>query len=258
LFERGENHLIKPYLPRISRGIIADWSVSDRFFDAQRVFYGLNSPAPLALDPHSKIKDYRTYGAIEIKRPKTPAEISKPYDVIARQEQLADFAFSFDFPITFGMSEKEKKKHFRLTLANAVWMLENKRRRNLVFFAVVQGWDTDSYRRAARELAGMNFGGIAVGGLQQFGTGEHPIRKIVEAVKGELPDLPLHPFGTAPHLAGAFLDEKLISSATATIEKLIKTRKEMTAADVPEAICRIAESNRIALPLSAYRLTKRE
>lgn len=261
LSENRIARLLTPYLPRISRGIIADWSVSDDFFDEQRVHYGLNSPARLSLSQSSRIKDYKSRGAVQVILPGSGKKlIISPLDVISRQERLADFAFSFDFPIPSGALDRERNKRFRLSIHNAVWMLENTRRRNLILFAVIQGWDERSYREAAKKIAQAPFKAVAIGGLQQFAGNAALIERVVSAVRDETAaDRLLHAFGTVPNQSNALLAGQLISSAAVKPERLAIPVPDDAPAEkrLPALLCRFADLNRIGLPLSAYRLTKR-
>ena len=60
------------------------------------------------------------------------------------EQASADVTFSLDFPIPPSMELKEARKRQRLTIANAHWALENRRRRDLPLYVVVQAWDADS------------------------------------------------------------------------------------------------------------------
>jgi hypothetical protein len=106
-----------------------------------------------------------------------------------------DYGVSIDHLIV-AATEAQRQKRFELTIANAEDFLKEHRRRGLRWEPVgaVQGWDADSYARAARSYVKMGYRYVALGGLVRSKTPE--ILRIVEAVKGVLPD------GTKVHLFG--------------------------------------------------------
>lgn len=60
---------------------------------------------------------------------------------------------------------------------------------------MVQAWDKESAIRCARAYKEKNFDGIAIGGLVPRIRNWKTVSEIVEAVRQEIPDLPLHIFG---------------------------------------------------------------
>ena len=122
-------------------------------------------------------------------------ELIDPASVLDFQEQVADVAFTLDFPIPPGTDSNQAKQRFELTIRNAHWALENRRRRDLPLFACIQAWDIDSARECARAYAKSAFDGVAVGGLVPRARDKKLIRSILEVVREELPDLPIHVFG---------------------------------------------------------------
>ena len=65
-------------------------------------------------------------------------------DVLDFQEQNADVAFTLDFPIPPKTDPAEAGRRQQLTIANAMWALRNRRRRDLRLFGCVQAWDERS------------------------------------------------------------------------------------------------------------------
>src|SRR5262249_46230539 len=118
-----------------------------------------------------------------------------PREVLDLQELIADVAFTLDFPIPPGMNAVEAAKRLDLTVANAHWALANRRRRDLILFACVQAWDATSARACARAYSGTAFDGFAIGGLVPRSRDLETVLAIVEAVREEIGDRPLHVFG---------------------------------------------------------------
>src|SRR5438132_1502016 len=59
----------------------------------------------------------------------------------------------------------------------------------------VQAWDVESARECARQYRNAGFDGVAVGGLVPRVRDLGAVLAIIEAVRGEINDLPLHVFG---------------------------------------------------------------
>ena len=68
-------------------------------------------------------------------------ETLHPRDVLEFQEKHADVAFTLDFPVPPAMTAREGRRRLDLTVANARWAIDNRRRRDMLLYACVQGWD---------------------------------------------------------------------------------------------------------------------
>jgi helicase len=142
-------------------------------------------------------------GVLRVRRD-NKLETIHPRDVLELQEAIADVAFPLDFPVPPGADLKEAQRRQRLTVANAHWALANRRRRDLPLFAPVQAWDAKSARDCARQYHGADFDGIAIGGLVPRARDLNGVLAIIEAVRSEVGDLPLHVFGLGkPETIGA-------------------------------------------------------
>ena len=86
-------------------------------------------------------------------------------DVLELQERIADVAFTLDFPIPPGMDAMEAHRRQHLTIANALWALQNRRRHEMPLYACVQAWDPMSASACAERLALEPFDGLALGGM---------------------------------------------------------------------------------------------
>jgi hypothetical protein len=108
-----------------------------------------------------------------------------------------DYGVSIDHLIV-AETESKRLKRYELTIQNAEDFLKEHRRRGLRWepIGAVQGWDADSYARAARRYVKMGYRYIALGGLVRSTT--PVILRIVEAVKDVLPEgIRVHLFGLA-------------------------------------------------------------
>ena len=61
-----------------------------------------------------------------------------PWEVLDFQEKHADIAFTLDFPIPPKTEAQERQKRHALTIANALWALRNRRRKEMRLYAVIQ------------------------------------------------------------------------------------------------------------------------
>lgn len=90
----------------------------------------------------------------------------------------------------------ERELRLAATVANALWALRNRRRRDVLLSASVQAWDVDSARRCVRAYAGQGFDGVAIGGMVPRVADMDLVEAIIRVVRMEIgPDLPLHVFG---------------------------------------------------------------
>lgn len=116
---------------------------------------------------------------------------------------------------------EEKKKRWKITLDNAretIDLLEKEKFNHLQIIGVVQGWDVESYRVAARQLLEMGYDYLGVGGIARKPTSQ--LMKIVEAINKEIDKLPsekrnkikLHLFGFARLRLIPFLMSKRVVS----------------------------------------------
>ncbi len=192
------DNLLRPYLSRLASGVMVSYYYAKRMSPDQRprIPMLVDSGGFVSLFEFAQIRTKGKLGVLDVKQEEGEGvETIHPKDVLELQEAIADVAFSLDFPIPPSMELKEARKRQRLTIANAHWALENRRRRDLPFYAVVQAWDADSARKCARAYAEVGFDGVAIGGLVPRSHDLNLVLSIVEAVKNEIGDLPLHVFG---------------------------------------------------------------
>lgn len=186
--------LIQPYLPRIAQAVMVSHHYARQMTKRPRVPLMIDSGGFAALFEGSRILEEDGLGVLEINLGELPERLT-PWDVLEFQETNADLAFTLDFPIPPGLPAKEARKRQKLTIANAHWALANRRRREMKLFACIQGWDTKSFGRCAAAYKGAGFDGMALGGMVPRVRDRELVLACVQAVRKEIPDLPLHVFG---------------------------------------------------------------
>jgi len=125
--------------------------------------------------------------------PYTTAEMLDYY-----QELGFDFGVSIDH-LWFGAdTPKAQQERYDLTIANAQDFLREHQKRGLSWTPIgaIQGWDVESYTRAARRLVDMGYTYIGLGGLVRTRTKQ--IIDIIESIRREIPaEVRIHIFGVA-------------------------------------------------------------
>ncbi len=186
--------LLRPYLPRLAQAAMVSFHYARQIDEPPRMPLLVNSGGFASLFERARVVAESGLGVIEIEA-EEKVERVHPRDVLDLQHKVADVAFTLDFPIPPGMAPPEARQRQELTIANAHWALANRRRRDLPLFAVVQGWDAASARDCARAYAGAGFEGVAIGGMVPRARDLPLVLSIVDAVRAEVGDLPLHVFG---------------------------------------------------------------
>ena len=186
--------LIQPYLPRLSQAVMVSYYYAQQMKKRPRLPLLIDSGGFAALFEGSQIEEEDGLGILKISR-EEETERLHPMDILEFQEEHADIAFTLDFPIPPSLDIQEAEKRQSLTMANAIWALENRRRHPMRLYACIQAWDVDSARKCARELVQHNFDGFAIGGLVPRARDWNLVRGIIEGVKAETGDKPLHVFG---------------------------------------------------------------
>jgi helicase len=193
-------------------------------------------------------------------------ETLHPRDVLEFQEKHADVAFTLDFPVPPAMSVHEGHRRLGLTVTNARWAIENRRRRDMLLFACVQGWDADSYGGCAEAYAKLPFDGIAIGGLVPRVHDLAAVLQIIKAVRAVVPDKPLHVFGLGkPGIVEVLFKHGVQSVDSSSYVKLAADgrlwgQSKLYLADASPAerlhlaLCNLAMAAQRALPLSTSHL----
>lgn len=264
------DNLLRWYLPVLCQAAMVSYPHAQALDPNQRLPLWIDSGGFVSLAEGARVRGSR--------RDPRPGEVTyvtdagrqtlRPIDVIDFQERVADVAFTLDFPVPAGASAREAARRLELTLRNAVWALENRRRRDLPLFACVQGTDAQSYRRAARDLAcHKGFAGFAVGGLVPKLHDTRLITEIVEGVRAEVgDDALLHVFGVGkPELASELFDRGVDSLDSSAYVKLaaagrlwgrpdLRVENPTVTTRAHLALCNLALATQAVLPLSAARM----
>jgi helicase len=186
--------LIQPYLPRLSQAVMVSHHYAKQMVKRPRLPVFIDSGGFAALFEGSRLLDERGLGILEVCKD-GDTERLHPKDVLEFQEQNADVAFTLDFPIPPGMPLDEARIRQRLSIANAVWAMRNRRRSEMPLYGCIQAWDAASAANCAAELACHPFDGFALGGLVPRARDLDLIVEMIQGVQAEIGDRPLHVFG---------------------------------------------------------------
>ena len=256
--------LVRPYLPRLAPAVMVSFYYARQIKeDKPRLPLLVDSGGFASLFSGARVVSSGELGVVEISR-EGGRESIHPRDVLDLQERVADVAFSLDFPIPPSMDGPQAHRRLDLTVANAHWALANRRRRDLPLFACVQAWDVQSARECARAYADTPFDGIAIGGLVPRAQDLPQVLNIVEAVRSEIGDLPLHVFGLGkPRFVEALYKAGVDSVDSSSYVQLAAdgsfwSNLDYRAKDTSPtdrlhlALCNLATATGRAMPISAY------
>lgn len=135
-------------------------------------------------------------GAFGYIQEKTP-----PYST----EEIIEYYTRLDFDLGVSIdhlivtaTEADKKERYDLTIENADQFLKEHRKAKLQWTPIgaVQGWDPNSYAKAAKNCIEMGYKYIALGGLVRSPTSEI-LRVLVQVHEILPPDVKMHLFGLA-------------------------------------------------------------
>lgn len=260
--------LIRPYLPRLAQAVMVSHYYARQMDMPLRLPMLVDSGGFVSLFKYAQVVEENGLGVIVLQS-EDGTETVRPQDVLEFQESVADVAFTLDFPIPPGMAEHEARMRQTLTIRNAQWAIENRRRKDMPLFGVVQGWDADSARACARAYRGWAFDGIAIGGLVPRTHDRDLLVEIVTAVRDEIGTLPLHVFGIGhPELVAMLLSAGVDSVDSSAYVKLaadgrlwsnpdIKLEQPSPLQRLHLALSNLASATNVELPLSAFRALSR-
>jgi len=257
--------LVRPYLPRLASAIMVSLHYARQMKERPTMPMLIDSGGFASLFEGARVLAQRGLGVLETTHDEK-VEVLHPKDVLEFQEQHADLAFTLDFPIPPSMDLEEGKRRVELTIANAKWALQNRRRKDMLLYACVQGWDVDSFRACAKAYAGLPFDGLAIGGMVPRVSDFKSVLEIVDAVRSEIPDKPLHVFGLGkPGLVEALFKRGVQSVDSSSYVKLaadgrlwgqptVKLGDASPTERLQLALCNLAMATQRALPLSTAHL----
>jgi queuine/archaeosine tRNA-ribosyltransferase len=254
------DELIQPYLPRLASAVMVSYYYARQMKRRLRLPMMIDSGGFASLFEGASLRKAGERFVLEHPVGET-TEVLEPGEVLEFQEQYADVAFTLDFPIPPKMAKREATKRLDATIANAIWAIRNTRRRDLPLYASVQGWDVDSYRACARAYKGEPFAGLAIGGLVPRAADHGLLLDIVDAVRFEAPDLPIHAFGMGhPGVVKALFERGIQSVDSSSYVKAAAdgrmwcepARRLHDASPVERlhlALSNLASATRVAVPL---------
>ena len=225
--------LVRPYLPRLAPAVMVSFHYAQQMKERPSLPLLIDSGGFASLFQNAKVSVVGGLGVLETSSDEK-TETLHPRDVLEFQERHADIAFTLDFPIPPSMDHDEAKRRNKLTVANARWALENRRRKDMLLYACVQGWDLESYQACATEYAALGFDGIAIGGLVPRVSDLEGVLRIVDAVRAAVPDKPLHVFGLGkPGIVEALFRRGVQSVDSSSYVKLAADGQALGAAVTP-------------------------
>jgi helicase len=257
--------LVRPYLPRLAPAVMVSFYYAQQMKERPSLPLLIDSGGFASLFQNAKVNAVGGLGVLETSSDEK-TETLHPRDVLEFQERHADIAFTLDFPIPPSTDHDEARRRNTLTVANARWALENRRRRDMLLYACVQGWDIESYQACATEYGALRFDGIAIGGLVPRVSDLEEVLRIIDAVRSAVPNKPLHVFGLGkPGIVEALFARGVQTVDSSSYIKLAADGKlwgqpsvHLTDASPTErlhlALCNLAMAAQRALPLSTCHL----
>jgi helicase len=254
--------LIQPYLPRLAPAVMVSYHYAKTMKTKPRIPLLVDSGGFAALLPGSEIIEEAGLGLLRVKNGEEVDELT-PLRLLDFQEQHADVAFTLDFPIPPGMERKDADRRVRLTVENAIWALNNRRRKDLRLFACIQGLGLDDYMDAARQLSAHEFDGFAAGGLVPRVHDEKLIDTLIPRILDLIGNRPLHVFGLGKPDTTRWLFQLGVDSVdSSSYVKLAADGRLWSdpGKRIPNpsptdrlhiALCNLAEATKKTLPLSA-------
>jgi helicase len=189
------DNLVRPYLPRLASAVMVSVHYAkQRTSEAMPLPLFVDSGGYASLFENARVVEENGLGVLEIKTD-SGVERTTVDDVLRFQEEHAEIAATLDFPIPPGMDMDEAELRLELTVANARWAIENRRRADLLLFGCIQAWDAESAKRCAEALATLPFDGFAIGGLVPRYRNRDLMESIINEVRWAIGDAPLHVFG---------------------------------------------------------------
>jgi len=142
--------LIQPYLPRLASAVMVSHHYAKQMQTPPRLPLMIDSGGFASLFEGAKVQEQNGLGCLLIQKDEKTEQLT-PWEVLDFQEQHAEIAFTLDFPIPPGIDRKEARLRQKLSIANAHWALKNRRKKEMLLFAVIQGWDPESIRFCATQ-----------------------------------------------------------------------------------------------------------
>lgn len=260
--------LIRPYLPRLAKAVMVSWHYAKQMEERPRLPLLVDSGGFAALFEGNRVVQEGKLGVLHVRQEEGGTiETLHPRDVLDFQEKVADVAFTLDFPIPPNLVRGEAELRKRLTIANALWAADNRRRKEMLLYGCIQAWDAASAREVSIAYSKAAFDGVAIGGLVPRSRDRDLLESIIRSVREILPDIPLHAFGLGrPDLTDWLFRIGIDSVDSSSYVKMAAEGRLWGRPDVqidePSptdrihlALCNLATATKATLPLSASQIT---
>ena len=253
--------LVRPYLPRLASAVMVSYYYAKQQDVPIRLPMLIDSGGFASLFEKARVLEINGLGVIEIETD-SGIETIAPGEVLEFQEQNAEIAFTLDFPIPPSLALDLAQERQRLTIKNAFWAVENRRRLDMPLYACVQGWDTESFLACAAAYVDRGFDGIAIGGLVPRARDHDFVGAVVRGIRSVVGDMPIHVFGLGkPELAELVFAAGADSVDSSSYVKLAADGKlwGSEAERIPNpnptqrlhlALCNLANATKRSVPLS--------
>jgi helicase len=256
------DRLVRPYLDRLARAVMVSYHYARNRNLQSSVPVLLDSGGFVSLRKIATVREERQLGVIYLQQ-QDGVERIHPTDILDVQEMQADVAFTLDLPVPAASTRREANRRLKLSMANAAWALENRRRRDLPLFVCIPVTDLRTLRSCVADVARAGFDGVALGGLVPRASDQDYVLAAVETTRVAAPELPVHVFGLGkPQLVRKLFDmgaDSVDSSSyvrAAADGKLWQGQHEIQIVDPSPlermhiALCNLAMATGVAMPLS--------
>lgn len=263
--------LVRPYLSRLAPGVMTSYHYAKQMDEEERPTVPLfvdSGGYSLVTMEGAEVREHRGLGQITIPSDDDRKRVH-PRDVLDLQENIAEVAFTLDFPIPESVSDTEARRRRTLSIANAEWALKNRRRQDMPLFASIQGWDVSSYRDSAETLSEQEFDGFAIGGLAGGSSVEDRfVERVVRETRQAIGDRPIHVFGIGKperaetvFEAGATSVDSSSYVQAAAAGRMWGREEKIKDASVTDqvhlALCNLASATKTPVPLSTTAALKK-
>ena len=229
------DNLVRPYLSRLAcAAMVSMHYAKQRTKERIGLPLFIDSGGFASLFENARVIEEEGLGILEIV---TEAGIERTTvrDVLQFQEDHAEIAATLDFPIPPGMDLEESHRRLRLTVANARWAIENRKRSDLLLFACIQAWDVESAQQCVNSLIDLPFDGFAIGGLVPRARNREIVEGIVRTVRSLIGSSPLHVFGLGkPETLSWLLELGVDSADSSSYIKLAADGKSWSGGVLPD------------------------
>jgi tRNA-guanine family transglycosylase len=195
----NQHHLDKillNYLPLISKVALISYPYALELKKQPEIPLLIDSGSFGLIKYGGSFKFHKNFGTCINLKWKNKKLTIKPLELLDFQEKSGIGGFSLDIPVIPGLSPKESLTRFNNSLDNYYLMQENKRKKLFFLYGVVPVFeDLNVVKDGIRDLISSKVDGIALGGLIPRMKNKEFIQKLIEIVKKEVGETPVHMLG---------------------------------------------------------------